>query len=63
MRSGEGAPVFDAARVEARGDGRGHAAHLPISPANFETAILKDTKWYGSLYDRIEARFGAWLGG
>ena len=37
--------------------------HLPISPANFETAILKDTKWYGSLYDRIEARFGAWLGG
>ena len=36
--------------------------HLPTSPANFETAILKDTEWYGSLYDRIEARFGAWLG-
>ena len=28
--------------------------HLPTSPANFETAILKDTEWYGSLYDRIE---------
>ena len=36
--------------------------HLPTSPANFETAILKDTEWYGSLYDRIKARFDAWLG-
>ena len=36
--------------------------YLPTSPANFETAILKDTEWYGSLYDRIKARFGAWLG-
>ena len=36
--------------------------HLPTSPANFETAILKDTEWYGSLYDRIKARFVAWLG-
>ena len=36
--------------------------HLPTSPANFETAILKDAEWYGSLYDRIKARFGAWLG-
>ena len=35
--------------------------HLPTSPANFETAILKDTEWYGSLYDRIKARFDAWL--
>jgi len=24
--------------------------------------ILKDTEWYGSLYDRIKARFDAWLG-
>ena len=38
------------------------APHLPTSPANFETAILKDTEWYGSLYDRIKARFDAWLG-
>lgn len=36
--------------------------HLPTNPANFETAILKDTEWYGSLYDRIKARFDAWLG-
>ena len=36
--------------------------HLPTSPANFETAILKDTEWYGTLYDRIKARFDAWLG-
>ena len=36
--------------------------HLPTSPANFETAILKDTEWYGSLYDRMKARFDAWLG-
>ena len=36
--------------------------HLPTSAANFATAILKDTEWYGSLYDRIKARFDAWLG-
>ena len=36
--------------------------HLPTSPANFETAILKDTEWYASLYDRIKARFDRWLG-
>ena len=36
--------------------------HLPTSQANFGTAILKDTEWYGSLYDRIKARFDAWLG-
>ena len=24
--------------------------------------LFKDTEWYGSLYDRIEARFGAWPG-
>ena len=36
--------------------------HLPTSTANFETAILKDTEWYGTLYDRIKARFDAWLG-
>ena len=36
--------------------------HLPTSPTNFGTAILKDTEWYGSLYDRIKARFVAWLG-
>ena len=35
--------------------------HLPTSPANFSTAILKDTEWYASLYDRIKARFDAWL--
>ena len=35
--------------------------HLPTSPANFRTAILKDTEWYASLYDRIKARFDAWL--
>ena len=35
--------------------------HLPTSPVNFRTAILKDTEWYASLYDRIEARFDAWL--
>lgn len=36
--------------------------HLPTNPANFRSAILKDTEWYGSLYDRIKARFDAWLG-
>ena len=35
--------------------------HLPTSPANFETAIPKDTEWYASLYDRIKARFDSWL--
>ena len=35
--------------------------HLPTNPANFRTAILKDTEWYASLYDRIKARFDAWL--
>ena len=35
--------------------------HLPTDPANFRTAILKDTEWYASLYDRIKARFDAWL--
>jgi len=35
--------------------------HLPTSPANFETAILKDTQWYGSLHDRIKMRFDEWL--
>ena len=35
--------------------------HLPTSPANFRTAIRKDTEWYASLYDRIKARFDAWL--
>ena len=35
--------------------------HMPTSPANFRTAILKDTEWYASLYDRIRARFDAWL--
>ena len=35
--------------------------HLPTSPANFRTAILKDTEWYASLYDRIKARFDDWL--
>ena len=35
--------------------------HLPTSPPNFRTAILKDTEWYASLYDRIKARFDAWL--
>ena len=35
--------------------------HLPTSPANFRAAILKDTEWYASLYDRIKARFDAWL--
>ena len=37
--------------------------HLPTDPSNFKTAILKDTEWYASLYDRIEARFHAWLAG
>ena len=37
--------------------------HLPTDPSNFGTAILKDTEWYASLYDRIEARFRAWLAG
>ena len=36
--------------------------HLPTNPVNFRTAILKDTEWYASLYDRIKARFDAWLG-
>ena len=36
--------------------------HLPTSPVNFRTAILKDTEWYASLYGRIKARFDAWLG-
>ena len=36
--------------------------HLPTNPANFKTAILKDTEWYASLYERIKARFDAWLG-
>ena len=36
--------------------------HMPTWPANFETAILKDTEWYASLHDRIRARFDAWLG-
>ena len=36
--------------------------HLPTSPGNFETAILKDTEWYGRLHGRIKARFDAWLG-
>ena len=36
--------------------------HLPTGAANFRTAILKDTEWYASLYDRIKARFDAWLG-
>ena len=35
--------------------------HLPTNPANFRTAILKDTEWYASLYDRIKARFDLWL--
>ena len=35
--------------------------HLPTSPTNFQTAIRKDTEWYASLYDRIKARFDAWL--
>ncbi len=37
--------------------------HLPTSPANFGAAIPKDTEWYASLYDRIKARFDAWLAG
>ena len=37
--------------------------HLPTDPSNFRTAILKDTEWYASLYDRIVARFRAWLAG
>jgi len=37
--------------------------HLPTDPSNFSTAILKDTEWYASLYDRIVARFRAWLAG
>ncbi len=35
--------------------------HLPTNPTNFRTAILKDTEWYASLYDRIKARFDGWL--
>ena len=37
--------------------------HLPTDPSNFRTAILKDTEWYASLYDRIVVRFRAWLAG
>ncbi|MGI9334679.1 MAG: ABC transporter substrate-binding protein [Gammaproteobacteria bacterium] len=36
--------------------------HMPTHPANFETAILKDTRWYASLHDRIQKRFREWLG-
>ncbi len=36
--------------------------HLPTSPSNFRTAILKDAEWYASLHDRIKSRFDAWLG-
>ena len=35
--------------------------HMPTYPANFETAILKDTEWYASLHDRINKRFNEWL--
>lgn len=35
--------------------------HMPTYPPNFETAILKDTEWYASLYDRIKKRFNEWL--
>lgn len=35
--------------------------HMPTHPTNFETAILKDTQWYASLYDRIKERFSEWL--
>ena len=35
--------------------------HLPTNPANFRTAIAKDTEWYASLYDRIKRRFDTWL--
>ena len=35
--------------------------HLPTNPANFRTAILKDTEWYASLHDRIRRHFEAWL--
>ena len=35
--------------------------HLPTDPANFRTSIQKDTEWYASLYDRIRARFDAWV--
>ena len=35
--------------------------HLPTNPANFQTAILKDTEWYASLHDRIRRHFEAWL--
>ena len=37
--------------------------HLPTSPANFKTAILKDTEWYASLYERIKSRFDTWFDG
>ena len=37
--------------------------HLPTDPSNFRTAILKDTEWYASLYDRIAERFRVWLAG
>ena len=37
--------------------------HLPTDPANFNTAIQKDTGWYASLHDRITERFHAWLSG
>jgi len=35
--------------------------HMPTYPSNFKTAILKDTEWYASLYDRIRSRFDEWL--
>ena len=35
--------------------------HLPTYPVHFATAILKDTEWYASLYDRIKVRFDTWL--
>ena len=35
--------------------------HMPTHPANFETAIHKDTEWYAVLHDRIRRRFDEWL--
>ncbi len=35
--------------------------HLPTNPVHFGTAILKDTEWYASLYNRIKVRFDTWL--
>ena len=45
------------------GTGVNMRPHLPTDPTNFRTAILKDTEWYASLYDRIVVRFRAWLAG